>query len=828
MRTGIRAVLVLLGICLNMALAAEERPLLPIVEVEEGVYTYEAADNGAGPLWCYGATCLVRIGDDVFASGLETIKGRKPLNNCRWLLYKRTEHGWTLLQADPQGRTREPCPLVGFPDGRVFLSVNPTLTAPDTYSGPAQPQVLQFSAKAPMTPFGTMVPPWDGKPDFTEHSYRSFAADGPNHELILFNVLGYDLYHWSLMDRAGQWSKQEKLAFPFGAEYAKPEPIRLCYPEIALRNRAVHFLGISDIMEPVKAWHDYKVALNNGREWDYDFRRLFYTWTPDITTTPFAPWIEVASREKTAGHITNLDIWLDKAGRAHLLWLDQSIADARMREKFFPGVPLTYALEHAIVAKGQIVQRTTLATGGEGLSKEIPGWARLHATPDGRLFVFYYCSGTDAKGRPVAENRLMEIYPDGTHGQPVSVPLKQPFTNFMTATERGGSPPSDTLEVLGEATDRPGISYARVALMNAARADFSATVKQTAAGSRISLDGTTSQSAAGKVVAWSWQIGGELASGARVERVVGRGGPVSVALTAKDDRGNTHRTERKIFLPPAPSDFALKQWGLVLRVGAQDFTNEGGGTVQVRSGGSAASGISLAQWTNKGHWLEWEVDVPQVDDYFLVARYAAPENARRELTLDGKPLPALLCASSGGYGSGPRDDWAASALADDSGKPMPIRLAPGTHILRLENQNGTSVNLDYLEFIAKSALAPAGKTLTAGEFAGLVLEESGRRYVVSAHGTVRPARMNPDGGFCYTAPLGNCYPGDGMKDVAPSTLRLFENGKGLGPAHVVHVDIRAKGGGRFSHWNTTLYFSASDSSDPRKNGRAYTWKIATP
>ena len=72
MRTGIRAVLVLLGIGLNMALAAEGRPLLPIVEVEEGVYTYEPADNGAGPLWCYGATCLVRVGDEVFASGEAT------------------------------------------------------------------------------------------------------------------------------------------------------------------------------------------------------------------------------------------------------------------------------------------------------------------------------------------------------------------------------------------------------------------------------------------------------------------------------------------------------------------------------------------------------------------------------------------------------------------------------------------------------------------------------------------------------------------------------------------------------------------------------------
>ena len=69
----------------------------------------------------------MRIGKDVFAAGLETIKDQKPLNNCRRLFFKRTEQGPKLVQADPKGRTREPCPLVGFPDGRLFLPANPTL-----------------------------------------------------------------------------------------------------------------------------------------------------------------------------------------------------------------------------------------------------------------------------------------------------------------------------------------------------------------------------------------------------------------------------------------------------------------------------------------------------------------------------------------------------------------------------------------------------------------------------------------------------------------------------------------------------------------------------
>lgn len=55
-----------------------------------------------------------------------------------------------------------------------------------------------------------------------------------------------------------------------------------------------------------------------------------------------------------------------------------------------------------------------------------------------------------------------------------------------------------------------------------------------------------------------------------------------------------------------------------------------------------------------------------------------------------------------------------------------------------------------------------------------------------------------------------------------STLRLFENDKELLPAHSPHADIRAEGKGRWSHWGSnTIYFSTSDNSDPRTNGRTY-------
>jgi hypothetical protein len=101
-------------------LLSASAPAVPIIEAEEAIYTSGDARNGAGPLWCYGARCIVRSGSRLFASGLETLPGVEPLNNCRWMLFEREPDGWKLRAADPKGRTREPCPLGAFPGGRLF------------------------------------------------------------------------------------------------------------------------------------------------------------------------------------------------------------------------------------------------------------------------------------------------------------------------------------------------------------------------------------------------------------------------------------------------------------------------------------------------------------------------------------------------------------------------------------------------------------------------------------------------------------------------------------------------------------------------------------
>jgi hypothetical protein len=437
--------------------------LRPVVEVEEDVYTYESADNGAGPLWCSGSTCLVRSGTNVFASGLETLKGLKPLNNCRWLLFQRAADGWQLAQADPAGRTREPCPLAAFPDGSLFLSVNPTLTPSNTYSGPARPEILQFSAEDVRAPGQRLLPVWDGNPAFTEHSYRSFAADGPAGELILFQNIGYTHAEWTFRDRTGKWAARGRLAWPAGQDYPKPEPVRVCYPDVALKNRAVHFCGVSDIIEPYPEWRAFKKQLT-GRDWDYDFRRLFYTWTPDITRDKFRDWVEIASRDKTCGWLSPGDLWVAPDGAAHVVWTERAL-DERLRQKFFPQARQSQALNYALIREGKVVSRRTLLAAEEGKSNEMPSAPRFQVAPDNRLFVIFYVQGTRSDGKAVSENRLLEMLPNGEPGTAVPIPFKQPFTSYFTATVRGGSPPANTLDLLGQRAGAPlAMSYARVRL----------------------------------------------------------------------------------------------------------------------------------------------------------------------------------------------------------------------------------------------------------------------------------------------------------------------------------------------------------------------------
>ena len=75
---------------LLMSCSGSNEPAFTVsVEAEEIVYKYEPPDNGSGPMWCHGNTCIVRFGDILVVSGMETLEDVMPYNNTRWILYER-------------------------------------------------------------------------------------------------------------------------------------------------------------------------------------------------------------------------------------------------------------------------------------------------------------------------------------------------------------------------------------------------------------------------------------------------------------------------------------------------------------------------------------------------------------------------------------------------------------------------------------------------------------------------------------------------------------------------------------------------------------------
>jgi hypothetical protein len=453
--------------------------LRPVVEIEEEVYRYVPADNGAGPTWCFGAPILVRMGERLFASGLETLPDAKPLHNVRWMLFMRDADGWELQQVDRVERTREPCPLVGLPGGRLLMSVNPTLvTDPERRAGPARPELLEFSAADPKAPPKTLPPQWDGRPPFTEHSYRFFGADAATGEVIMLNQIGYSHKEWALLKRDGTWAAGRLMNVPsregdIHAYVPGHNAHRFNYGSVVLHHRAAYVTGCVSYANWDRAGEKELAAILEGQSARRRLgslanrRRMMFAWTPDVTAREFSEWIELGSTMGNGGWLFPGDLWLAPDGAAHVVWYEGPM-DRRLRDEHFPDVKLTHAMKHAVVRDGRVVHRATLMEGGEGLGSELPQsiQPRFHVTPDHRLFVVCYVAGLDGRGDRVSENRIMELLPDGAPSPPITLPLAHPFRVIFTATPRGGSPFSNTLDLFGIRADGPPstLHYARVRL----------------------------------------------------------------------------------------------------------------------------------------------------------------------------------------------------------------------------------------------------------------------------------------------------------------------------------------------------------------------------
>jgi hypothetical protein len=104
--------------------------------------------------------------------------------------------------------------------------------------------------------------------------------------------------------------------------------------------------------------------------------------------------------------------------------------------------------------------------------------------------------------------------------------------------------------------------------------------------------------------------------------------------------------------------------------------------------------------------------------------------------------------------------------------------------------------------------------------------------IVKAAVSVKPintANAVLDAGYSYYVVQDFGILPDDANNPTRSTLRIFENGVELNPAHSRHYDIQTIGKGSFSHWGdgsfVVVYFSASDNTNPKTNGRTYTYAI---
>lgn len=263
----------------------------------------------------------------------------------------------------------------------------------------------------------------------------------------------------SLRDAGGHWSARGRIEFP----------IRAAYPQVALREGAAHVLAIGDIVEPVASWRELKRE-KTGSEWDYVFRRLFYTWTPDVHRQPFARPLEVASVEETCGHITNLDLHAGADGAAHLLYLEAPHLHGFIRDRDFPGAPMNRLLRYRQVVGGVAREPLTLAetplgkpaAGHSGLD---PRYARFHLTPDGGLHVILAADVLRSDGSRRAANLHARLDGAGARPEFRELALERPFAIFFTSAPRGGARPSWTLDLFGAAVGGGNeLRYARIEL----------------------------------------------------------------------------------------------------------------------------------------------------------------------------------------------------------------------------------------------------------------------------------------------------------------------------------------------------------------------------
>ena len=396
-------------------------------------------NNGAHPLWSRGNSPIVRVGSRVFATNAKVHPERQPLNNTTLEIWEKEGGGsWQLVFEDHGVFQREPCSIALIGESTLAVSVNVPVTCPEaderTEDIDCIPTLYLFDISGPLRKTASLQLPWPaGKHDFWDHTYRGFAFDAARKQLFLDNIdyNGDTHFCWTLLDSRQNGIRNGCLAFPK----------RVCYHNSAINNGEIYLFGVQDIKEPNAEWHAFKQSVT-GNAWDYDFRKIYLNYCPDIESCDFEPSQLVCERDSTCGWTFPLDCCFDQNGDMLFLVSMQNVAHSFMREKFFPALAPESALELYRFSKGKLISRTQLSL-SQDTQKAEGHSAFFHTDAAGETFIIW-SKLVDAPG---------DELPAGTYLTRVSdlsappVRLMDDAAVFANSKVRLGAAPTDMIDL---------------------------------------------------------------------------------------------------------------------------------------------------------------------------------------------------------------------------------------------------------------------------------------------------------------------------------------------------------------------------------------------
>ncbi len=164
------------------------------------------------------------------------------------------------------------------------------------------------------------------------------------------------------------------------------------------------------------------------------------------------------------------------------------------------------------------------------------------------------------------------------------------------------------------------------------------------------------------------------------------------AKMAEESKARSQQRVQAAAANPVPAN-------TVVIVQAEDFSGQGNGDLGIAPNKTAAVGTSVFRWDNIGHWVEWKATVPADGFYNIAFCYCAQQEVIRDLTVNGQVQEVsapFKAEPTNGFSNG-SDDWEIASMVDPITKaPLLIKLNKGENVLRFNNSNGRSMNVDYL------------------------------------------------------------------------------------------------------------------------------------